>query len=82
MGDSGQQPPPDGENKPPPTVVAARWATRITTVSLMMVVPGLIGYWVDLQLGIKPALTITGFALGMTAGMYQLIRMTSPPTKK
>ncbi len=62
----------------PPTVRAANWATRITSVSLMMVVPGLLGYWADLQLGILPGLTVAGFALGMTVGIYQLIRITAP----
>jgi len=85
-GSSTNGSPPDGDTEKledqPPMVRAATWATRATTASLMMVVPGLIGYWVDSMFGIVPALTITGFALGMIAGMYQLVQLTSSSNKK
>ncbi len=45
-------------------------------VSLEMVLPGLVGYWVDQWLGTKVLLTLLGFALGCTAAMAHLIQMT------
>ena len=52
------------------------WASRIMTVSLEMVVPGLIGLWIDRWLGNKiPVLALIGFAVGMTTGIYHLIQI-------
>ena len=68
-------------NSPPedrsPLVAAYTWASRIITVSIEMVVPGLIGLWVDQKLGSKVVFTLLGFALGMTVGIWHLIRMTN-----
>jgi F0F1-type ATP synthase assembly protein I len=44
-------------------------------VALGMVLPGLVGYWVDTRLGTRAVLTILGFALGMTYGIWELVRM-------
>lgn len=43
--------------------------------ALGMVLPGLVGYWADTRLGTRPVLTILGFALGMTYGIWELVRM-------
>jgi hypothetical protein len=40
----------------------------------MMVLPGIAGQWADKQLGTS-FLTLTGFALGMTVALWQLIKM-------
>jgi hypothetical protein len=45
-------------------------------VSLEMVLPGLAGYWVDLQLGTKVVFMLLGFATGSTAAVIHLVRMT------
>ena len=47
-------------------------------VSLEMVLPGLAGYWLDLQLGTKVLFMLVGFALGCTAAAAHLIRLTRP----
>jgi F0F1-type ATP synthase assembly protein I len=53
-------------------------ASRGITVALGMVVPGLIGYFLDNRLGSRPLLTIAGFGLGVTFGIWELVRMTRP----
>jgi hypothetical protein len=58
------------------TAKAYQWATRIMTVSLEMVLPGLAGNWVDGRLGTKILFTLLGFAGGTTAAVMHLIRMT------
>ena len=51
----------------------------MTTVSLEMVVPGVIGYWIDGQLGTKMVFLVLGVILGMTTGIIHLVRMTASP---
>jgi hypothetical protein len=63
-----------------PMAVAYGWASRITGVSLEMVVPGLFGLWLDFRLGTVCLFTLIGFAGGMSYGLWHLIRMTSPST--
>lgn len=48
------------------------------TVSLEMVLPGILGYWADTRLGTLPLLIFVGFAIGMTSAIWHLIRMTRP----
>ena len=42
-----------------------------------MVVPGLLGYWIDQRIGSRPLFTVVGFGLGLALGMWHLIRMSS-----
>lgn len=56
--------------------VAISWATRITTISASMVLPGLFGYWLDQRLQTRVLFTLGGFAFGTIAGIWQLIQMT------
>jgi F0F1-type ATP synthase assembly protein I len=55
---------------------AYHWASRIMIVSLVMVLPGIAGYWVDERLGTRVLFMLVGFALGCTAAVYQLIQLT------
>jgi len=41
----------------------------VTTISLEMVLPGLIGYWIDLRLGTKLLFLVPGVILGFAIGM-------------
>ncbi len=67
------------DKRPPeqsPIVIATQWATRIMTLAIEMVVPGLGGIWLDGRLGTKAQFTLLGFALGGTFALWQLLRMT------
>jgi hypothetical protein len=48
------------------------------TVAIGMVVPGLLGVWLDRTLGTKVLFTVLGFAVGMTWGVIQLSRLARP----
>ena len=58
--------------------VAMEWVSRITTVALEMVLPGLGGVWLDRKLGTLVVFTLIGFAVGLTWAIWHLIRMTAP----
>ena len=63
----------------PPLAVAVEWVSQITTVVAEMVLPGLAGQWLDNRWGTS-FLTLVGFALGLTVGIWHLIVMTRPKT--
>jgi len=52
------------------------WSSRLTAIALEMVLPGLLGYWVDQKLGTGILLLILGVAVGFTAGLWNLIKLT------
>jgi hypothetical protein len=54
------------------TAKAAEWASRIMTISLGMVLPGLVGHWVDEYFGTKAVFLLAGFALGGYIAFLQL----------
>lgn len=60
-----------------PLALAAEWVGRILAVGLEMVLPGLGGKWLDDRWGSGPLLTLVGFGLGMTIGIWHLLIMTS-----
>ena len=62
-----------------PMARAYQRATRGITVAMGMVIPGLVGYFLDSRLGTRALLTILGFGLGVTFGIWELVRMTHPP---
>lgn len=58
--------------------LAMEWVAKITTVGIEMVLPGIAGYYLDAHWNTR-FLAILGFALGLAAGIWQLIRWTRPP---
>jgi ATP synthase protein I len=53
------------------------WVSRITSISMEMVVPGVIGYYLlDRWLGTKVVFLILGLILGFVGGIWQLIKLT------
>lgn len=54
---------------------AMNWVSKITTVALEMVLPGLAGLWLDNQLETR-FLAFLGFVLGVPLGIWHLIAMT------
>ena len=65
-------------NSPPsrhPIAIAMEWVSRIFTVALEMILPGLGGQWLDRKLG-TGFLVLVGFVLGLTLGITHLLLMT------
>ncbi len=55
------------------------WTSRVTAVSLEMVLPALLGFWIDQQLGTRMLFLLLGAVFGLICGMWHLIRMTQSP---
>ncbi len=55
--------------------IALEWSATIMTISAEMVVPGLLGYWVDQWLGTRVVFLLLGFALGGTLATLALMRI-------
>lgn len=55
---------------------AAFWTGRVTNAGLQMVIPGLIGHWIDRQLGTQVLFTMVGFAGGMVLAIRGLIGLS------
>jgi F0F1-type ATP synthase assembly protein I len=55
--------------------IAMAWASRIIALSASMVVPALIGAWIDQQLNTKVVFLLLGMALGIAAAVVQLMRI-------
>ncbi len=58
-------------------VVATQWVSHITAVSLEMVLPALLGYWLDQRWKTDPWLVCIGALLGFIVGMKHLLQLTS-----
>ena len=61
---------------------AMGWASLMTTISLGMALPGLIGLWLDRWLGTGVLFVIVGVILGFSTGIWQLIKLTTPHDNK
>jgi F0F1-type ATP synthase assembly protein I len=73
--DQPMKPPPDDRSA---LALAYGWAVRITAISLEMVVPILIGLWLDRKLGTVLVFVVLGAVVGVTAGLFHLIRLAGP----
>ena len=54
---------------------AYHWASRVISIALEMVIPGLLGYWLDSRVGTAGFFTVCGFVLGMFLGMWHLLKI-------
>ncbi len=63
-----------------PLALAAAWTSRVTTISMEMVLPGLLGYWVDRKLGLPWVFFVLGGLLGLAGGTWHLIRLSQEST--
>lgn len=52
-------------------------ASEITAICMLMIVPGLIGYWIDQKVGSRVVFTLLGLILGMSGAVLQLVRLVS-----
>lgn len=50
-------------------------------VSLVMVLPGMAGYWIDTKLGTVCLFLVIGLIAGSIAGIWQLLQMTRPSSR-
>ena len=71
--------PPEGRS---PVARAAEWSSRIMTISLEMVVPGLVGYWLDTKLGTKFVIMLAGFVFGFVVAIKHLLYLTRKVNQK
>ena len=55
--------------------VALEWSSTVITLCMAMVVPGLIGYWLDGWLGTGFVFLLLGMAIGVPVGIWMLIRV-------
>lgn len=55
--------------------VAFEWSATIMTISLEMVVPGLLGYWLDQRLGTRVLFLLLGFAVGGVLASLALMKI-------
>lgn len=63
-----------------PLALGMVWTSRVTTVSLEMVLPCVVGYWIDRHvLDTQVVFTLLGAVFGLVGGMWHLIRMAQPP---
>lgn len=49
----------------------------MTTIALEMVLPPVIGLWIDRQLGTVMVFLVLGAILGMTTGILHLVRLAA-----
>lgn len=63
-----------------PFAVAMEWVAKITTVALEMVLPGILGSWLDQKWG-TGFLALVGFGLGVSVAIWHLIVMTRIPPR-
>ncbi len=71
------EPSPDRQRQDRSSLAEAHiWVSRVTTVSLEMALPALLGHWLDKKSGMTPWLTVVGAVLGFGLGMTHLLRMT------
>lgn len=51
------------------------WASRISSISLQMVLPPLVGWWADRQWGTSPWLLIVAAVVGFASGMLAILKL-------
>jgi hypothetical protein len=69
------------EDRRSPLAVALEWVSRITAVALTMVLPGLLGYWLDRKLETR-FLTPVGFVFGVVVAVWSLLLLTGAVPSK
>jgi len=59
------------------TAKALSRVSQITTISLILIVPALMGYGLESLIGGRPAWTVIGMLVGMLASGWQLINLVA-----
>jgi F0F1-type ATP synthase assembly protein I len=58
-----------------PFAIAMDWTSRITAISMEMVLPTLGGLWLDHRLGTQPLFLVVGAMIGFSIAMSSLVRL-------
>lgn len=58
------------------------WSSQVTSIALEMVIPGLIGLWIDRTLGTVMVFLVGGVIFGMTAGIIHLVQFARRISEK
>lgn len=61
--------------------IALGWSATIMTISAEMVVPGLLGYWLDQWLGTRVLFLLIGFGAGAALATSALMRIAKDRSK-
>lgn len=68
-------------SEPSPIAAAIAWVSRITTIALAMVVPGVAGGWLDKRLGTS-WIAAVGLAIGLAGGLAMLVNLTKNSSRR
>lgn len=58
-----------------PMAQALAQGSQVTAISLMMVIPAIIGHFIDQRLGTLILFTGIGFVVGVAAAVFQLVQL-------
>jgi F0F1-type ATP synthase assembly protein I len=64
-----------------PTAKSFSKASEVMSISIMMIVPGLVGVWIDQAVGSVLIFTLLGLVLGMGVAVRQLMLLVSRPVE-
>lgn len=60
-----------------PTAKALSKVSQITSISLMMIIPAIVGYFIDQRLSTLILFTALGLMVGMAAAIWQLVKFVA-----
>ncbi|MGL6226272.1 MAG: AtpZ/AtpI family protein [Thermoguttaceae bacterium] len=63
-----------------PLAIGYTWSIIVSSIAFEMVLPILLGFWIDQKLGTLVLFTLLGAVLGMTIALLQLIQLGKPKT--
>jgi len=65
-----------------PMAIAMELSSRVTTISLEMALPGVLGLLLDNRWGTVPLFTVLGVIVGFGLGMMSLMKLASATPQK
>ena len=65
-----------------PHAKALSKVTQITSISLMMIVPAMIGYFIDQRFKTLILFTSVGLVLGISCSVWQLVKFVGAPRSR
>jgi F0F1-type ATP synthase assembly protein I len=71
---TGKVPLKGSPREPHPIAEAAKWVGILTTIGLEMVLPALLGHWLDRRFGFR-FLALVGLVIGFAIGLLNLVQI-------